>query len=139
MLPPIADKHFKRGEKAAREKTSPHKLHRFRIATKKFRYTLDLFAPLYGDSINPLAGGLKDIQSLLGDINDFETVSRMLSGTLSDMTPGDPSQAEDARSMIAAIEKMQREKAAGFRAHWGQTFTPSNVRDWSAALQQVAE
>lgn len=138
MLPPIAGKHFKRGEKAARVKTSPHELHRFRIATKKFRYTLDLFAPLYGDSVASLTDGLKNIQTLLGDINDYETVNRMISQVTPPDPPPDGAASLIAAGIVATIEKMQREKAEEFRVQWGQTFTAVNVRRWKKLLQHVA-
>jgi len=43
----MAEEYFSCGEEATRDKASAEKLHRFRIAAKNLRYTVDLFAPLY--------------------------------------------------------------------------------------------
>ena len=52
ILPQIAADFVERGNAASQAKISPEKLHAFRIASKKFRYTLELFAPLYGPAVN---------------------------------------------------------------------------------------
>src|SRR5258708_346614 len=51
-LPRMAKEFFDRGKKAAGASGSADKLHDFRIATKKFRYTLELFAPIYGPRLS---------------------------------------------------------------------------------------
>ncbi|MCK9506364.1 MAG: CHAD domain-containing protein [Porticoccaceae bacterium] len=45
-------------------------LHAMRIAGKHLRYTLEVFALLYGQALNPLIRTMKDIQDLLGEIHD---------------------------------------------------------------------
>lgn len=57
--------------------------HQMRIAAKHLRYTLEDFAPFYGLEANRLAGRVKEMQDILGDmhdagvrINDFLTMKR---------------------------------------------------------------
>lgn len=130
LLPEIAAKHFKRGERAAEEETSAHKLHRFRIATKKFRYTLDLFAPLYGEPVGILVGELKHIQTLLGDLNDYETIRRMLRRVIA--------QSDDGKQIGADILQKRREKAGEFREYWKKTFTGAKAAQWRSDLLRLA-
>jgi CHAD domain-containing protein len=129
ILPDIAARHYERGERAAEAETSARKLHRFRIATKKFRYTLDLFAPLYGESVDALAGELKHIQTLLGDLNDYATVRSMLRS----MTAENP----DGDQIGQDIAKKRREKAEEFREYWAKTFTPAKAVQWRSDLLRL--
>jgi CHAD domain-containing protein len=134
LLPEIAEKHYKRGGRMADGETSARKLHRFRIVTKKFRYTLDLFAPLYGKSVETLAGELKHIQTLLGNLNDYATIRRMLRR----MTTQNEDDAQAGEEVGEEIVKKRREKAAEFRDYWGKTFTGAKATQWISDLQRLA-
>ncbi len=52
LLPKLAEDYFESGRQAASKKKSPKALHRFRIETKRFRYSLELFRPIYGPSLD---------------------------------------------------------------------------------------
>lgn len=45
-------------------------LHAMRIAGKHLRYTLEIFAPVYGHALDPHIRAMKNIQDLLGEIHD---------------------------------------------------------------------
>ena len=57
--------------------------HELRIATKKLRYTLEVFRPLYPDRFRPAIRSLKHLQELLGQIHDCDVWIRFLSGQFS--------------------------------------------------------
>src|ERR1700694_3222483 len=80
LLPKLAHKYFEVGRKAADGKRTPAQLHKFRIATKKFRYTLELFEPVYGPSIERHIDKLRELQSILGKLNDHHTLKPLLKG-----------------------------------------------------------
>jgi CHAD domain-containing protein len=46
------------------------KLHAMRLAGKRLRYTLEIFAPLYNERLDPFITMMKDIQDQLGEIHD---------------------------------------------------------------------
>jgi CHAD domain-containing protein len=48
------------------------KLHAMRIAGKRLRYTMEIFAPLYDDELKPFILVMKDIQDLLGEFHDAD-------------------------------------------------------------------
>jgi CHAD domain-containing protein len=128
VLPRMAKEYFHRGKNAARDKAPAEELHRFRIAGKNLRYTLDLFAPLYGDSINGLQRQLKGVQALLGGINDCATVRRMAS------------RHEGGQEILAALKKRQRRKAGQFRQHWTAAFSSgAAAARWTECLRHVPE
>jgi CHAD domain-containing protein len=113
ILPQIAADFVERGNAACQAKVSPEKLHAFRIASKKFRYTLELFAPLYGPSVNTWLESLKSIQTVLGDINDCVTVSQMIADY------------KGSGALINWIKKRQRRKVEQFSRLWLEEFGDS--------------
>jgi CHAD domain-containing protein len=128
MPPQMAREYFRRGKDAMRDKAPAEGLHQFRIATKNLRYTLDLFAPLYGSSINGLLQQLKGVQSLLGEINDCATARRMVS------------RHKGGREILAALKRRQRKKAEEFRQHWSAAFSSAAaVRRWTDNLHRVGD
>jgi CHAD domain-containing protein len=94
------------GKKAAGQEISAQEVHKFRIASKKFRYTLELVEPFYGDALNPWLERVKEVQSVLGDANDCETVRRMVS------------RWNAGEEIIAKLEKRQNRKLKKFRREW---------------------
>ncbi len=76
-MPRLARKFFKAGSRATREGAALRDLHEFRLETKRFRYTLEVFAPLYDKDLNPLIEGLKKVQLVLGETNDSARVLKM--------------------------------------------------------------
>ena len=49
-----------------------NELHQMRIAAKHLRYTLEVFAPLYGGQLKPGLKVVKEIQELLGEFHDCD-------------------------------------------------------------------
>ena len=48
------------------------KLHAMRIAGKRLRYTMEIFAPLYGGDLEPFIIAMKEIQDTLGEFHDAD-------------------------------------------------------------------
>jgi CHAD domain-containing protein len=109
-LPAMARDFLERGDAASQPKASPEKLHAFRIASKKFRYSLELFAPLYEREVSAWIASIKRIQTLLGDINDCETVLHMVVDQ------------KGGGAMVGRLKKRQRRKVEEFLSAWGEEF-----------------
>src|SRR5579864_2425625 len=80
VLPRQVEKYFEAGRKASDGKRSPKELHEFRIETKKFRYTLELFYPVYGASLKREVEPVREIQSVLGKLHDYHIIAETLEG-----------------------------------------------------------
>jgi len=52
--------------------------HRVQIATKKLRYTLEIYSPLYPDRCRPAIRNLKKLQKLLGELHDCDVWAHIL-------------------------------------------------------------
>jgi CHAD domain-containing protein len=109
-LPRLAARFFREGARAAAPQASAGERHRFRLAAKKFRYTLELFAEFYGPAAAHWTAQVKGLQSLLGAMNDCRAV-RDLVETLG----GNP-------KVEASLKKRQRRKTLEFRRAWAAHF-----------------
>lgn len=77
-LPRLAREFFTLGRAAAGPGAPPAQLHAFRLASKRFRYSLELFLPLYGPHLAECVEQVRRIQSLLGDRQDCVVLSERL-------------------------------------------------------------
>lgn len=128
VLPRMAQQFFKRGNDAAKTKASPDELHQFRISSKKFRYTLELFTSLYGPPLSSPLETIRRGQRLLGDINDCETVRDLLS------------HYKGADELTSWLKKRQRRKIEQFQHYWTEAFAAGGeVRKWNALLSRPEE
>lgn len=105
---------LKQGDQAASPKASPEVLHRFRIGAKKFRYSLELFQPLYGTALDASIERVKHSSTLLGDINDCVTVAGIVA------------EYKGGQRLADRLRKRQHKKTGEFREYWkeGQISVP---------------
>ena len=127
VLRPMTQEFLAWGGKLAKAKSSPDQLHGFRMAVKKFRYTLDLFAPLYGAALAEWKEKVKRVQVLLGDMHDC----RVVRGMVSDY--------KGVNKVDAWLKRRQRKGAEAFQQYWVQEFgDPGAARSWMDCLQGPA-
>lgn len=122
-LPRVAARFFRCGERAADTSASAAELHQFRIAAKKLRYTIELFAPSFGPAAKRWLESVAGLQSLLGRVNDFRTVRSMLQ------------EIDGGRRLDAVLKKKQRRKTLEFQRLWTEEFgQASAVKRWMRAF-----
>jgi len=71
-------KYMAEGQRLVKKPRTPQQLHKFRISTKRFRYTLEMFSDLYGPGLQQRLGRLRTMQETLGNLNDSVVASAML-------------------------------------------------------------
>lgn len=124
-LPPLAAAYFRAGRKLLDGQPSARALHQFRLETKRFRYTLELFRPCYGPGLDRRLALLRGIQNFLGEINDCAQTLEML--------------GDEQRKIAAFLERRMAQKAGQLRRYWRQTFDPpGRERWWSEYLRRFA-
>lgn len=114
---------FQSGDDAAGSKASAEDLHRFRIAAKKFRYSLELFAPLYGTSFDRGLERMKAAQTALGDVNDAASVASLVT------------ELGGGARLVARLRKRQRKKTEEFREFWSAEF--QNGQQFKSWMDQL--
>jgi CHAD domain-containing protein len=121
VLPALARAFFAQGKTL----TPPAKLealHSFRIQSKRFRDTLELFRPCYTPRLERLLTSLRDMQQILGELNDLTTTRQMLT---------DRGLAKSQLHVLDSLETRLAEKTEQFFSLWKQTFArPDEERRW---------
>lgn len=105
-LPRMAKVFLREGRRAAEPKAPAKRLHKFRLAAKKFRYTLELLAGCYGPAAGDWLEKLKATQTLLGEISDCAVSIRLLKESGADET------------LIGALKQRRKRKTRAFRKTW---------------------
>jgi len=118
VLPKLAQNYFQAGRKA-HGKRSPKALHRFRIATKRFRYALELFRPVYGPSLDRRLKAVRKLQDVLGKISDQQTILTLLA---------------DDTEMCDKIQRALRRKSRDFRKQWQIFDSDDELKKWKVYL-----
>ncbi len=122
VLPKMARKYFEAGRQALHHKTPPEELHRFRIATKRFRYSLELFQPVYGPGLKRYIQGLRRLQSTLGDISDNRTIAALL---------------DRDKALNAKLQQGLRRKLKQLRQQWNAFDSEGELDRWKAYLGRM--
>ena len=119
LLPKMARRYFEAGRTAIDQKTPPGKLHAFRLETKRFRYTLELFRPLYGPTLERYLNKLRELQGALGKVSDYQAIQRVLAGD---------------RKLKSDIEHALRGKLKGLRQTWRAFDSDGQLKRWRTYL-----
>jgi CHAD domain-containing protein len=127
-LPQLVTDYFACGRELLARHPKPAELHALRLATKRLRYTLELFRPCYGPGIRTRIAALRELQQSLGEINDTVAAERTLGAILN----GKSAQ----RTRVENFLRRQGElKAAEFGKQWREVFdAPGQERWWTGYL-----
>jgi CHAD domain-containing protein len=123
FLPKLVEEYFGLGRELLAANVAPPELHALRLASKKLRYTLELFRPCYGPGLAARIDALKSLQQMLGEINDTVAAERTILEVLLAKTP-------ESRRAIQFLRKRGREKAEEFRNHWITVFDRDGQERW---------
>lgn len=119
LLPKMARRYFEAGREAVEHKHPPEELHALRLETKRFRYTLELFQPLYGPTLERYLDALRELQGVLGKVSDYQAIGRVL--------------AKD-RKLQAEIERATKSKLKDLRRIWRAFDAPGELKRWRSYL-----
>lgn len=119
VLPKLVEKYFKAGRKAADGKRSPKELHEFRIETKAFRYTLELFFPVYGTRLENELEPVRKIQSALGKLHDYYIITEMLG---------------DDQGLQVKLQRRTKKKLKEFHEQWAEFDSKGELKRWKTLL-----
>jgi CHAD domain-containing protein len=121
-LPLLVARYFALVRELLAKDPSPPELHRLRLATKRLRYTLELFRPCYGPGLETRLAELRELQQLLGEVNDSAAAARLLAKAMR-------KSAQRAR-VDAFLEERASEKAQEFWQHWEAAFDAAGREQW---------
>jgi len=119
VLPKMARKYFDAGRKAIEGKRPPDELHGFRLKTKQFRYTLELFRPVYGPNLDRYLKALRELQGALGKVSDYQAIQRVLSND---------------RELKKQLEHALKGKVKDLRQSWRAFDSEGQLKRWRTYL-----
>jgi CHAD domain-containing protein len=138
QLPGLVRAYFAYVRKLLAADPRPTELHAIRLATKRLRYSLELFRPCYGPGLETRLAALQNLQQILGEVNDCVAAERLLE----DLLPATParSRAEQflrrsAAAKAVALRKQWHESFdAPGREQWWLQYLVKEARDWKPRL-----
>ena len=119
QLPPMVRAYFSQVREFLAEDVKPRELHQLRLASKRLRYTLELFRACYPAALEKHLDALKKLQDWLGEVNDAVASGRLLRGELK--------RQPKVRQFLKDRATVQ---AAGFMRHWKETFDAPGQEEW---------
>jgi CHAD domain-containing protein len=119
VLPKMARKYFQAGRDAVSGKRPPDELHGFRLQTKRFRYTLELFRPVYGPQLDRYLNALRTLQSALGKVSDHQAIQRVVHGD---------------RVLQGHIREELKKKVKSLRHEWRAFDSEGTLKRWRTYL-----
>ncbi len=105
-------------------------LHALRVEFKQLRYALEFFQPLLGRTTNSFLREAKEMQEILGRINDIAVFSDYMSG----LKKLSPEQAAVVRGYLADRDQALAALRLRFDKQWASFNTRSRMRQFSDAL-----
>src|SRR5450759_5177656 len=118
-LPPMVSTYFSEVRESLARDAPLRKLHPLRLASKRLRYTLELFRPCYPAGLEDRLDALKILQDRLGAVNAAVATAELLRGAL-----------HRQPKVRKFLEERAAEKAAGFAGHWKETFDAAGQEAW---------
>jgi len=123
LLPGLASALFAQGDRAARARSRYQDIHQFRLQVKRYRYTVEIFAPLYGHVAASEIEDLRRLQDDLGKLNDCVTSLPLIG------------RHPDARRVI---RKLMEERQQEFKKEWHRRFNKALRARWWRELSKAA-
>jgi CHAD domain-containing protein len=131
-LPQMVAAYFAEGRGLLEGNPAPAGLHALRLATKKVRYTLELFKSCYGAGLNERITALKALQQMLGEINDTVAAERTIEAALGTRT-------REMERVARFLRARGKAKADEFKRYWAEVFdAPGQERWWTNYLARQA-
>jgi len=132
VLPLLTSELFAAGRRAGQGEIKLKRLHRFRLDVKHFRYTLEIFQPLYGPALDQRLTQLRKLQEHLGLINDCAVARNLVKSTSAKKTP-------KLREALRSITEIEKKRVGAYLVFWREVFdAPSEEARWVNYLRQYA-
>jgi CHAD domain-containing protein len=131
-LPLLLETYFAEGRRLLAGDFSDKQMHKFRLAGKRLRYTLELFRPLYGPGLERCLAALREVQTNLGNANDLVTTRAMLEHKF-------PRKSVERSRILAALDKQSSAELEKFKHFWREQFDAAgSEQHWKDYLAHFA-
>jgi hypothetical protein len=101
----------------ARDPAAVLTLHDMRIAAKRLRYVLELFAPAFGPYAAEAARETKRLQAIIGEIHDCDVTRPRIAALREELDDGDPAQ-QGLQALDGVLADRRDAEFARFLQRW---------------------
>jgi len=134
VLPLMARDLFRAGREVTAGKAKVKDLHAFRLHVKRFRYTLELFQPLYGSALEKRLASLRQLQGHLGKMQDC-SAARDLVLAIRRRNKKTPK----VKRVLKLLDSLERDRVGKSLEYWRETFDSPDEEDrWVRYLHHYA-
>ena len=129
-LPELVGEYFGEGRRLAAGDPGPAEFHAFRLRTKRWRYTLEMFRSIYGASLDRHLAALRRAQTFLGDLNDCAVTRVLILRTM-------PAASPQRRRIERYLDERAAALRAAFLSYWrGEFDAAGEEARWRAYLSR---
>lgn len=121
VLPKLAGEYFATVRALLERNPTPAQMHELRLASKRFRYILELFRSCYAAGLGKRIDALKHAQNLLGECNDAVASMARIESVL-------PRAGRERVRLF--LEERAASKADEFRRYWNEDFDAAGREQW---------
>lgn len=114
VLPRRVHRYFSRGRRLVKHRAPDERLHRFRIRTKRLRYTLELYAEHFPTVLQSSLKYFQHIQEQLGKLQD----QRMLGAWLAQHKSESPAGKSAVETVLRTVAGKRKELRKAFFRGW---------------------
>ncbi len=114
VLPRLVHRYFSRGRRLVKQRAPDERLHRFRIRTKRLRYTLELHAEVFPAALQSSLKYFQHIQDQLGKLQD----QRMFDAWLEKRRAESAAGRTAAEALLRAVADKRKELRKAFFRGW---------------------
>jgi CHAD domain-containing protein len=125
-------------------------LHRMRIAAKRLRYAMELFAPCWGGTLTSYAHEVSDLQASLGDLHDCDIwidelgtrLDRHHAESTINLTGEATNQGQVRRAAVWLLDHFTKERGKHFRhalARWEEWETTNFFAQLASILNETPQ
>ena len=102
---------------AARDPEAVQTLHDMRIAAKRLRYVLELFAPAFGPYAAKAAKQARKLQDVIGEVHDCDVTRPRVAALRAELADDDPAQ-QGLRTLDAVLAQRRDEQFVQLLQRW---------------------
>jgi hypothetical protein len=102
---------------AARDPEAVQTLHDMRIAAKRLRYVLELFAPAFGPYAAKAAKQARKLQDVIGEVHDCDVTRPRVAALRAELADDDPAQ-QGLQTLDAVLAQRRDEQFVQFLQRW---------------------
>lgn len=128
-LAPLVRDFLEAGAVALKPDSTPEEMHRFRLLSKRLRYTLEIFQPVLGSECQQAIGVIRELQEYLGAVNDC-VASADLIGELG-------KSGASARRAKSALRRLLRKRVDAFRKYWRGHMAEKQESWWQDWIRSI--